>query len=364
MIYIEDKDDKENILLPQKYYKLNNLCAIIYDQITELFIEDNYKSLTVTEFKNDSKRKIPVGTFQGDKNQMLEWLKSNNLNNELTAVLTKDIAMSIIGDFMNFIYESLSCAKRGKLTVAYALLRKPLTDELLILEQLLYDSQNFIQRYYHSGDPADYDPSHQNTDKRQIIINALSKIKTHVIFTEDIIYNLRYDKTCPSGINGISNHALHIVTRDKNYKTDNKNLNFVFSGRNDLEIYWKHYYYFVPYLLLYSVAIIDNLIFSYLPDRINQDVKVIKSFKQLIGILLFNESCEKGLNNGNNILFDALSQSFKLDCKKCKKEIKFSKSDFVNFFDSNILLCPKCSDNQITSTETVLQIKKIMDELS
>ena len=43
--------------------------------------------------------------------------------------------------------------------------------------------------------------------------------KPNIIFNSELIYDLRYGKTLGKGINAFSNHALHIVTKDKNYKT-------------------------------------------------------------------------------------------------------------------------------------------------
>ncbi len=367
MIYIEDT---ENVPLPKKYHKVNNLCAIFYDQITEIFVADNYKAMNGSEIKLDKKSQLLVDQLQKGEIHALDWLKVNNLNEELTTVLAKHITMSIVSDFVNFLYESLSCAKKGKMTVAYALLRKPFTDELLILEQLLYDPHDFIQRFFHSGNPSEYDPSNQNIDKRKIIKNALSKVTPNLIFTEDLIFNLRYDKSAAAGINWISNHALHIVTRDKNYKTQDQNLNFVFSIENDVIEYWDHYYYFVPYLLMYSTAIIDNLIFRYLPGKANEDLKAVKSFRQLIGLILWTERTEKtkkkrrSIIKSNKKMFDAFTNTIKLYCNNCKRKVEFNKPDFELFFESEVFLCPKCFSNLLSTSESVKPIKELIESLS
>lgn len=44
-------------------------------------------------------------------------------------------------------YESISCAQRGKVSVAYSLLIKPLRDNLLYLEWLLADKEEFYQNF-------------------------------------------------------------------------------------------------------------------------------------------------------------------------------------------------------------------------
>lgn len=360
MIYIEDK---EIVPLPKRYHKINNLCAIIYDQLTEIFENKNYKKLNSTDFNLDKNKHVFIKELHNNEIHALKWLEANNLNDELVTVLTKHITMSIVNDFVNFIYESLSNAKRGKMSVAYALLRKPLTDELLILEQLLFDPEDFVRRFYHLGDPKEYDPSHRDIDKRNIIRNALTIIKPNILFTEDLIYNLRYDKSSSSGINGISNHALHIVTTDRNYKTENQHLNFVFSGKDDYIKYWDHYYYFVPYLLLYSVTIIDNIIFKYLPDDANQNLKVVKSFRRLVGLVLWTERSKLNASKENQKMYDVFASSIKLNCKKCKKEIHFTKPDFELFFELEIFICPKCFNNLLSTLESVKPIKEFMDSL-
>ena len=53
--------------------------------------------------------------------------------------------MSVLADFVNFTFESLSCAMRGKMAVAFALLRKPFTDELLIFEQILDNEERLYK---------------------------------------------------------------------------------------------------------------------------------------------------------------------------------------------------------------------------
>lgn len=361
MIFIEDK---EKTILPKKYHRINNLCAIVYDQLTEIFKHENYKDLKSWTITFDYEKQILIPEFRKGEIHAFEWLKANELNDELVVLLTKNLSLAIISDFVNFMYESLSNAKRGKFTVAYALLRKPLTDELLILEQLLYDPKEFIQRFYHSGDPNDYDPSHKDLDKKKIIKNALTLTKPNLAFNEDLIYDLRYNKESTNGINGITNHALHIVTRDKNYKTENQNLNFVFSNEEDFIEYWDHYYYFVPYLLLYSVSVIDNLIFRYLPDNANTDLKYVKTFRRLVGTLIWSDTTRQDLKKATKKMYKAFELSIKIYCKKCKKEMSFKKPEFILFFETEYLICPSCYRNLLVNTESISSIKTLMDEMA
>ena len=360
-IYIEDN---EKIALPKKYRPVNNICAIIYDQLTEIYKGANYKDFLGGEIKLDPKTQKLVKELRSNKIHILDWLKENDLNDELTSLLTKHLTLAITSDFVNFIFESLSNAKRGKMTVAYSLLRKPFMDELLILEQLLFDPNEFMQRFFHSGDPDTYDPSNPKIDKKTIIKQALSKMNWRTFFSEELIYDLRYNKSSPSGLNGMANHALHIVTRDKNYKTERQNLNFVFSDNDDIVEYWNNYYSFVPYLLIYSVSIVDSIIFNYLPDQDNQNIKAVKSLRRIVGMLLFSEKTKRGGGKERGKIYKAITSSIKLHCKKCKCPVKLTKADLELFFETEDFYCPKCLQNLLTSRESVQSIKTLIDTLN
>jgi len=361
MIYIEKG---EKAILPKKYHGLNNLSAIIYDQLREIFQSDNYNDLWKAEFDINKKNQVLLREFKAGKIHSLDWMKANGLNEEIVIVLAKHLIISIVSDFVDFIYESLNCAKKGKMTVAYALLRKPFSDELLILEQLLYDPHDFIQRFFHSGNPNEYDPSSRALDKKLIIRNALTKIKPQLILNEDLIYEIRYDKTSEIGINGISNQALHIVTNDKNYKTDDQNLNFVFSVDDDIKLYWNHYYFFVPYLLLYSASIIDALIFKYLDDEGSKNLQAVKSLRRVVGTVVWAERVKTSMKESSNVMFDAMKAIIEIECKNCLRQNKFSRKQFESFFETEELICSKCKENVLVTHKSIEPIKEYLKAIS
>ncbi|BAU52393.1 hypothetical protein [Mucilaginibacter gotjawali] len=186
MIIIE-KGAKVN--LPKEYHLVNNICAHLYDHITEILADSYYSEMRSTNivFGEDEELKKK---FIEKKELALDILKSSNKNDDLEIVLTKHIVMSIISDMVNFIYESMIIAQKGKMSVAFALVRKPFTDQLLILEQILVDRKDFIDRFFHKGNPEDYDPSSHKLNKKQIIKNALSKLELSV-FDPELIFELR-----------------------------------------------------------------------------------------------------------------------------------------------------------------------------
>jgi hypothetical protein len=356
MIYIE-KDDK--VLLPKKYHFTHNTCVIAYDLIGEIIKSPTYKELTVTSIQLEKGDEKVVDRLDKDIH-VLDWLKSTDKKDQISTVLGKHLLCSIVADFCSFMYESLNCAKKGKMSVAYALLRKPLTDELLLLEQLLVNRNELIDRFYHSGEPKQYDPSHKSVGGekvKQIINESINLLDGITPFDFDLIYKLRYDKTIPGGLNGMMNHAHHIVTTDPNYKTERQNLNFIFSGEDDYKRYWEHYYYLVPYLLIYTSAIVDRIAFSFLKTK--EELRAVKELRRYIAYIFWSNETQLEDSKLTNKLLKAIGEAIAIKCNKCKFENNFEKADFKLFLLTEELLCSKCFNQLLTTEKSVKRIKEV-----
>lgn len=351
-----EKGDKTP--LPKKYHKINNLCAIIYDQLTEIYNDLNYENLKRTDikFKGDEKK---LDEFRNGSINALDWLKLNEMNMEIEIVLTKQLLLSVVHDFLSFMFESMHCAKRGQIVVAYALLRKPLTDELLILEQLLGNRTEFIDNFFHLGSPDSYDPSKKSVEDRKLIIDhAIKKLRIRLFTSSDFIFDLRYNKSFEAGINSATNNALHIVTTHSKYKTTDQNLNFVFSQKEEYNEYYKHYYGLVPYLLIYSASVIDELVFEFLSDENNQNLKTIKEFRRLIGLMLTLEFSGYSKKKSKE-MFDKITKNLIIACPKCGKENQLEKADCDLFFETEALLCSNCFELLLSSNDSIKVIESL-----
>lgn len=355
-LYIQDD---EKTTLPKKYRKVNNICAILYDQLTEIYKLENYELLSHTDVIRPEFEKMKE-EFESEEIHVLDWLKDNGAIDEITEVLTKHLVMSITSDFINFMYESLRCAKNGKMTVAYSLLRKPLTDELLILEQLLVDKQDFIHRFFIDGKIKGYDPSpkNKNIDKQSLINKAVKKLFLNPILMPDYIHEVRYDKSCNYGLSGLTNQAIHIVTNDSNYRTEEQNLNFVFSTEDDIKSYRKHYYTFVPYLLIYAISVIDGIIFDLLKDDDNQNLRHVKALRRLTGFMLLNKHTKTIDKKSIDGIFKIIGDGMPKKCHICKNINTIERADFELFFETEALVCQKCFNNYLSTPESVQSIKK------
>jgi len=326
----------EKTVLPEKYHEVNNILAHLYDLLTEICSDEYYLKLKSTEISFNGNEGLRVDLSDKTQNA-LDSLKKNGKNIELEEFLTKHLVIRVLTDILNFIYEAINTAKKGKMSVAYALLRKPFTDELLILEQLLANKEDFLKRFFHDGNVKGYDPSDRSIDILKIIEASIESLNFNGTYTADLIYKLRYDKSIAGGINGITNQALHIVTTDPNYRTENQNLNFVFSNIEDTNCQWEHFYFAVPILLMYTSAVADKIVFQYLDDTENR-----LTFKNLKRLLAYFNIYTKSRPSYQEQFYKELSDSVLKECPCCTNLNKFIEADFKLFFYAGIFLCSKC----------------------
>ena len=360
MIYIE-KGDK--VALPKKFHQRHNISVVLYDLLVDILKNrSRYKGLTSTRIPLDKESRRIINKIDKGGVHILDYLKDSNRKEEIVTVLTKHVFTSVLHDMTSFIYESLSCAKKGKMSVAYSLLRKPLTDELVILEQLFVDKDDFIDRFYFQGAPNLYDPSAGNLQHEKlnrITSKAIEKVGLIGPFFKEIVYDLRYNKASVSGLNGMMNHAHHIVTADKNYKTEDKNLNFVFSMEEDYYRYWNHYYHFVPYLLIYLSCIADRLAHSLV--KVNSNYASLREFKRYLSMLFWVRETSFKSNKSVDKVFRLLSKGLVTTCN-CGNVNKLVEADFKLYFQIDAIPCTKCFENLFRTTDLTKKISLFFNE--
>jgi hypothetical protein len=192
--------------------------------------------------------------------EILPWLEQRGYIDEVRELTRKQICAALLADFLHFIDEALECSVKGRLTVAFALLRKPLKENLLYLEWIVADPEDFFRRFE--------DDSHSlaigkplSVEKRLAIIRgAMERSPGRVWVAPESIYELRYDKHSPIGLEPTWQQAMHLITTAKGVATESRNFNFVFSNAESHESQWRQLYGVLPALLFYAIQIIEGLV--------------------------------------------------------------------------------------------------------
>lgn len=239
--------------LPKKYKELHNLCFYLHDILVQVVVEGEKKKLfdTVVKFKKTDDIKAVK-----DNNDILEWLISNGYEDEFKSIVIKQVLIATISDYCHYVYEALRCSEKSKLAITYTLLRKPLKDNLLLFEWIMTNRNEFLENFQKDSNCYAIDKI-DSTKKKIFIEYSVNQINYCETFDADFIYNIRYSKKTEYSLERLWNMANHLVTTSKDYKTESLNLNFVFSGAVSKESQWNYLYSVLPYLLFYTVEVIQ-----------------------------------------------------------------------------------------------------------
>lgn len=194
-------------------------------------------------------------------------------------------------------------------------------------------------------------------DKRHLIEKAVTKLGDP-FYDKDHIYELRYDKAAEIGINAYTNHALHIVTNDKNYKTENQGLNFTFPlDDEDIEGFLFHYYNATAFLLLYTSAVIDNIVFDLIDNRDGR--KELKFLQRTSANMMLFDFEDKKFSNS---MYRMFSKMMVTECEICKNVNKFNKRDFEGFFWDKFFSCKRCSNEVMLSDASFEKLAQLFNQ--
>lgn len=241
-------------LLPEKYHFRHQYTFFLHDIMAKIVAvgEKEGHFNHILQLKNVEHQKILSSRKQ---EETFDTLTKLGYSDQLDLLIFKQIFVAVLSDFLQFIYTALETSERGKLSVTYSLLRKPFKDNLFILEWILSEPDIFLERFKStkSYDEISIDKIEPN-EKTRII--KIANDRTGVPFlSADFIYELRYDKSKPFGFESIWQQATHLITTSSHYRTEEMNLNFVFSDYEAKTSQWENLYFLMPSLMLYAVNI-------------------------------------------------------------------------------------------------------------
>lgn len=362
MLFIGKYDET---VLPKEFHYINNVCAILYDQIVDLFRYKDYEGFNSHKIRFDTRLdQEEIGSFKSSE-ELLQYLIRNEMHDELTDTLTKHVATAVISDFSNFIYEAISAAAKCKVTVAFSLLRKPFTDELTLLERLFAEPKTFVENFYIEGDIKKYDPSNNTTSNKldhfELTKKCIAKMKYNSFLYSSLVHDVRYDKSFPGAIQELSNKSIHIVTNNKNYKTEAKSLNYIFDVVSNIEQYLHTFYINTYYLLLYSAAIIDELYFRYLTDQEHHSLRKSKALRRFFSLILVQMADEEEPDRNILKVVFKIFENDKMKCCNCQFEFIPRVIDLEQYFFEENFKCPQCLQYLIGSDEELMSFVSRFD---
>lgn len=335
MKYSEEREYKG---LPKKYWYKQNFCWYMHDIIASIFRDcvDKDKMVTKIVFKDEQQ-----GNEFEKAEDVIDWLYKNNFETEADLILGKQIFHAILGDMLNFIYESLNTIEKGKIAVSLALLRKPFRDNLLYLEWLLGNHKEFISMVNNQEIEKYAIENIDTITKLKIIKSAMKKIKSKEFFhkmDENVYYDLRYNYKAGNSLQLIWNKANHLVTTGRNIKSID--FNYVFLDKETHLDNIEYYYDKIPSLLFYTYNVVVELYNKFVKE-IPKTTRVYNEF------LILYKMCDfLGAIDANEYFNGEFKDFLSFPCENCKRVIKINlnSKEFNEFRYGWSFICPECGE--------------------
>lgn len=219
-------------VLPSKYEVAHRYSIFLHDLIVGMFKAAEDQGIFAVRLETTPNEVEVLRGLEGEA--LYDWVEQHKPPEVRMMMDYKAITAAVTSDFCHLVLEALNASSKGKLAVSYALLRKPLRDNLFVLEWLLEDPGDFLSRFA-DGSPDTIALTNLAVDRRREIIAGANSKAESVGADPEFLYELRYEKTAPWGLSVTWDRAVHLLTTWNHTRTEPQNLNFVFSGPVQLE---------------------------------------------------------------------------------------------------------------------------------
>jgi hypothetical protein len=329
-------------LLPEQFRFSHEFAFFLHDILASVVVVGERAGIFNTRVHFDSSSDIEAfSRLSGD--ELWNWLQENGYEEAIFEIAYKQSIVALLSDLGHFVYEALSCSEKGKLTVAYSLLRKPFKENLFYFEWLLADPEDFKQKFHEEGTDTLVLVGRQSVPRErrlEIIQEAVAKTRFPDWVSAQFLYDLRYSRDADYGFDRLWNQATHLITTFRAFRTEDENFNFVFSTRGAHLDQWRHIYSLVPLLLYHTVEVIEALIATITDlDSLEIDwdyTRRVAGFGLWVRDFYSDERnglLQSLLNNWNNL---------NLKCPKCGRTVNFDEVSLERLYKLGEVKCRAC----------------------
>jgi hypothetical protein len=240
------------IYLPEKHHSSHKNCEFLLQQIEDFVSRKEYSVLRTQTVQFDDE---PV-LLEGE--DILDYLDRIGRRDQHETILKNAILGGVISDSVHFLQLAFHASLQRRLTVTFALIRKPFCYNLLVILRAFL-TEDFFQSF---NTKENFDTTKLSNDDKKLLLKTSGSILATPMDT-DVLYEIIFDNTSPDSIINMSNRALHpSTTQNKVNLTGRKNLNFVFSNEENIDSQWDYLYKKLPFLLLYFNELLESLVFG------------------------------------------------------------------------------------------------------
>lgn len=269
----------------------------------------------------------------------LDFLSQTGRTDLERRAVVNHVTNALYADMLHFIYEALRALEKRKFTVAFALLRKPFTEGVLVLCQACANEAGFFDNLKNNAAKL--------TDKKRLgpngvqllIKSAVDACRGADYINPETINSWVFDRDNADGLANLFDKALHLATGAPQLRTENYNINFIFKDPRDNDIYVGSTYRQIANVLLFL-----NLMQIELYSRMHEPNRQHENWLLFTAIATF----ETLFSPGKSSMVRFVNKNFKdfLECPACGNSIKLRKAEAPRLFIGETLECRACSTAQ------------------
>lgn len=283
-----------------------------------------------------------VEEIQGlEGEELWAWLAQHGYEVVLLDQAYRQISTSVLVDAANFIYESLVTCAKGKSTVAYSLLRKPLKENLLLLEWLCADPDDLLASF-HGQENIGYLVGLPETRRREIIEQAVERAEFALPLPAAVLHELRYEKQSSVGFEPVWQKATHLVTTFEGIQTEPQNLNFVFSTYSSLESHWDHYYRWLPMILAHMLAVAQTVVGEFVEWK--EEEHQIQNVLHELALFRSVEEILPNLMGHVDTMLTKFDEWLDLECQQCQATVPIDRPNADRLWGAARVDCYSCGE--------------------
>ncbi|MCQ2002877.1 hypothetical protein [Rhizobium sp. NRK18] len=221
-------------LMPKDCHAAHEFCFRLHDQMVSLLIAGEENEINVINIRFQSPEELKRFEKSSDP---FDYFFTTGQDHIPRKIVINHLTVALFSDLLHFIHEALKALEKRKFTVAMALLRKPLRENLMFATWLKADQDDFYTRLKES--PADLMENRHLTPARKIKLleEAIRTSKGTDFASAERLYEIIFDKKSAYGFATLFDKANHLVTSHPAMRTEELNLNFIFKNPSDNDLY-------------------------------------------------------------------------------------------------------------------------------
>jgi hypothetical protein len=236
---------------------------------------------------------------------------------------------------LHFIYEGLVALEKRKFSVAFALLRKPFKEGMLLAAQVCADEVSFFDTMKLDAKSLLSRKALDETRIKTLLELTLKACHATSFLSSDVIYNTVFNRKNDAGLAQLFDKATHFVTEFSQIRTENYNINFIFKNPEDNDVYETIYPELARLLLFLNMMQIE------LYTRMRAPKKNYRNWILFTSIGSYEALYAKGRRSKMTAFVNSHFGDF-LICPHCAANIRVKKADAPRLFIGETLDCNNC----------------------